>query len=117
MASITVELPEAVAKKVQMLKPWMPTILELNLLRLQTQAWETANEITKFLLSNPSPNEVANFYVSQAAQERLEYLADANREGAMTAAERTEAEERLRIDHIGTTLKIKATKMIQQNIE
>ncbi len=115
MTSLTLELPDAVAEEMRPLEPWLPTLLQLTLLNLQTSASGAVKEIITFLRSNPSPEEVSQFYFSQDEQDRLEYLAELNKAGKLSAAESLEVEERLQVGHIGAMMKIKAMQMIRSD--
>jgi hypothetical protein len=65
-------------------------------------------EVLTFLLSSPSPEQVLAFHASDAAQTRLEYLLDGNREGTLSAEERAELDEASQINHFVIRLKAKA---------
>jgi hypothetical protein len=45
-------------------------------------------EVLTFLLSSPTPERIIDFHASDAAQARLRYLLDANREGTLSPEER-----------------------------
>lgn len=65
-------------------------------------------EVLTFLLSSPTPHEIISFGASDAAQERLRYLLDANRQGALTDAERAELDEASQMNHFVMRLKARA---------
>jgi hypothetical protein len=66
-----------------------------------------------FLLTAPSPQEMIAFHASEAAQERLRYLLDANRQGILTPEERAELDEASQINHFVILLKARAHKTLQ----
>lgn len=70
-------------------------------------------EVIAFLMSSPTPARIIDFHVSEAAQERLRYLLEANREGTITSAERAELDEASQINHFMTLLKAKAYQVLQ----
>jgi hypothetical protein len=71
-------------------------------------------EILTFLLSSPTPQQIVDFHASEAAQMRLHYLIDANRQGTLSAAERAELDEASAMNHFVTLLKAKAHKVLQR---
>jgi hypothetical protein len=66
------------------------------------------DEITDFLASGPTSEEVIAFKPSERLQRRALYLLEGNRQNFLTPEERTEMEEYVRLDHSMTLLKAKA---------
>ncbi len=66
------------------------------------------DEVFGFLLSTPTLQQIIAFHASEAAQQRLRYLLDANRDAILSDAERAELDEALQINHFVTRLKAKA---------
>ncbi len=66
------------------------------------------DEVLRFLLSSPTPQQIMAFHASDVAQERLRYLLDANRNGVLSDSERGELEEASQINHFVLLLKAKA---------
>ena len=71
-----------------------------------------ADEVMDFLLSAPTPKEVLALRPSKAAQERLRYLLDGNRNEALNDAERAELEAYLQVEHFVRRLKIRAQEKL-----
>ena len=71
------------------------------------------DEVLSFLLSAPTPQEIIEFHASQAAQERLRTLLEANREGTLSEAERAELEEASQMNHFMIRLKAKAHQALK----
>ncbi len=71
------------------------------------------DEVMSFLLSAPSIQAIADFRASEAAQQRLEYLLDASREGLTTEAERIELADASLMDHFMIRLKAKARQALR----
>jgi hypothetical protein len=69
------------------------------------------DEVLSFLLTSPTPINIINFHASEAAQQRLRYLLDANRDGLISDAERAELEEASQINHFIMRLKAKAHEL------
>ncbi|NJL54063.1 hypothetical protein HC928_02105 [bacterium] len=70
-------------------------------------------EVLTFLLSSPTPERIFDFHASEAAQARLRYLLDANREGMLSPQERAELDEASQINHFVMLLKAKAYQALQ----
>lgn len=66
------------------------------------------DEVMAFLLTSPTPQEIIDFRASQAAQQRLRYLLDANRNGTLTDEEEAELEVASNVNQFMMTLKAKA---------
>lgn len=66
------------------------------------------DEVTTFLLSSPTPQQIIDFRASEAAQLRLRYLLDTNRNDLLTSEESAELEEASNINHFMMTLKARA---------
>jgi len=71
------------------------------------------DEVMSFLLSAPSAQQIIEFRASDAAQERLRMLLDANREGTLSAEERGELEEASQINHFVILLKARAHMLLE----
>ncbi|MCI0711634.1 MAG: hypothetical protein L0154_15875 [Chloroflexi bacterium] len=67
-----------------------------------------------FLLSAPTPEEVIAVRPSPAAQERLRYLLDGNRNETLNDAERAELETYLQVEHFVRRLKIRARERLAE---
>jgi hypothetical protein len=74
-----------------------------------------ADEVMDFLLSAPTPEAVIALRPSQAAQERLRYLLDGNRNEALNDAERGELETYLQVEHFVRRLKIRAQEKLAED--
>lgn len=81
--------------------------------RLPTVANPTASrlvyaEVLDFLISGPTPREIAAFKVSEDAQARLGELLEKNREGRLNETESAELDLSEQLDRLMTLLKAKA---------
>jgi hypothetical protein len=70
------------------------------------------DEVLDFLASAPTPEQIVAFHPSEALQARARYLLDANRDGTLTADERTELDDFSRLNHFVSMLKIRARKRL-----
>ena len=105
MVEMTLQMPDALAKRIEPMRPWLPTVLELSLVGFRTLATETASEIIEFLSTDPSPEAVLSYHVSDSAQARLQRLLALNEAGMLGEAEQLELDERQQIEHIMIMLK------------
>jgi hypothetical protein len=71
-----------------------------------------ADEVLDFLLSAPTPEAVIELRPSEAAQERLRYLLDGNRNESLNDAERAELDAYLQAEHFVRQLKIRAREKL-----
>ena len=112
MVQLTMQVTEDLAKKIQPIRSWLPTILELSLVGFRTLATETAAETIQFLLTNPSPQEVFNYHASERSQQRLQRLLALNEVGLLGETEQLELDELQRIEHTLIMLKAQLAKQL-----
>jgi len=108
---MTMQVPEELAKRIQPIRSWLPTILELSLIGYRTLATETATEIIQFLSINPTPQEVLHYHVSDRAQKRLRRLLTLNEAGLLGEVEERELDELQQIEHVIILLKAQLAKV------
>lgn len=65
------------------------------------------DEITDFLASAPSAEQIVEFKPSEAMDQRMHYLLDQNSRDLLTLDEREELDEFLRLNHFLKMLKLK----------
>jgi hypothetical protein len=115
MVQMTMQVPNDLAKRLQPIRYWLPTILELSLVGLKTPATETATEIIQFLSTNPSSQEVLVYHVSNRAQKRLQRLLALNEAGVLGEMEQLELDELQQIEHIMIILKTQIAEQLKHN--
>ena len=104
MATIT--LPDDLAERVAPFDRWLPAILEVSLLGLKTPVHVAGADLVTFLSSNPPVEEVLAYRLSSPIQARVDALLERNRQGALSAAEETELDDYLELEHVVRMLKI-----------
>ncbi|MCP4133808.1 MAG: hypothetical protein GY754_22760 [bacterium] len=114
MVQMIMQVPDELAEKCRSIGQWMPAILELSLIGFKTLATAAATEVILFLSGNPSPDEVLNFYVSDAGQSRLRRLLALNEAGLLSETEHLELDELQRLEHLIIMLKSRITSQLQQ---
>ncbi len=110
LTEVTLRLPEGLARRVQPMSSWLPTIFELSLRGFETPAAQTAAEIVAFLTQGPSPAKVLAYTVSARAQQRLRRLLALNAAGLLGAEEQIELDELEYIEHLLVLLKAQAAE-------
>ena len=106
MATLTVEIPEYLAEKVQPFSRWLATILEISILPLETKTATIARDIITFLASNPSEDEVMQLEISSTAREHLKRLLTLSDAEALSPEETQELDELEKLEHIIVMLKM-----------
>lgn len=106
MVQMMLEVSEDLAERIRPLSAWLPTVLELSLVGCQTQAVATATDVIDFLSTDPTPQEVLAYQVSNDAQSRLRRLLTLNEAGLLSEVETRELDELQQIEHIIIMLKI-----------
>ena len=71
-------------------------------------------EIIEFLASTPTPERIVSFKPSDQLEQRLSYLLEQNRQDALTAEERSELDEFLRMNHFMNMLKIRVRQKLAE---
>jgi hypothetical protein len=69
-------------------------------------------EIIDFLASTPTPEAILAFKPSDRLEQRLSDLLEQNRQATLTAEERGELDEFLRMNHFMNMLKIRARQKL-----
>ena len=118
MTTITLEVPDELAAQVVALGGRLPDLLSKVLKSEPAAKKEKDNgvdcslllyrEITDFLATNPSPEQIVTFKISSVAQERLDDLLDKNREEELTADETAELDAYLQARDLMILLKANA---------
>jgi hypothetical protein len=77
-----------------------------------TQPETLFTEIIDFLASTPTPEAILAFKPSDRLEQRLSDLLEQNRQETLTAEERGELDEFLRMNHFMNMLKIRARQLL-----
>jgi hypothetical protein len=75
------------------------------------------DEITDFLATEPSPQEIIAYHLPDALQQRADYLAELNGEDQLTPSEREELDEFLKVDRMFSLLKTKMKLKLKKQSE
>lgn len=112
MVEIKMQVQDNLAHRLEPMTLWLPTVIELGLIGLKTPAVQTSSEIINFLSTGPTPAEVANYTVSDRAQQRLQRLLALNQSGLLSQDEVNELDEIEQIEHIMIMLKAQAHQQL-----
>ena len=121
MATITLQIPDELAQRLEPLQNRLPELL-WQLLELTKKPTTIEQEITPhsgdlpavyqevldFLIKSPIPQDIVNFKVSQQAQTRLQTLLDKNRESTLNPMEIAELDVYEQLEHLMILLKSRA---------
>lgn len=113
MVEMTLEVSDSLAKQIRSFGVWSPSVLELRLANFKTSVKEVAEQAVKFLLKNPAPQEVLNYYVSDQTHAQLQKLLEINSDGLTNEAQQAELDEWEKFTHIMIMLKAKAAKILK----
>jgi hypothetical protein len=108
MIEMTMRVPDNLAPKLRRMMAWLPTVLELWLAGFKTPAAQTVSEVIEFLEAGPTPAQVAEYNVSERAQQRLRRLLALNQAGLLSTEEQAELDEIETLDHLVILLKAQA---------
>jgi hypothetical protein len=122
MTTITLELPDDLAAQLKVDPADLPELIQ-EALKSKLGNWPQTpsgsgatppiyQEITHFLASNPTLQDMVDFKISASAQEHLEELLDKNREEGLTPEEKGEVEKYLQYRHVMILLKASARRVL-----
>ena len=113
MIQVTLQVSNELAKRIQPIGSWLPTIIELSLIGFKTLATAVATEVIQFLSQNPSPQDVLDYHVSEQAQARLQRLFTLNEAGILSETEQLELDELQQLEHTIVMLKAQVAEQLQ----
>lgn len=108
MVEIIIQVPEALAAKLEPVRARLPEVLEHGLDELSPLPNQTYHYILDFLVSRPSPEAVVSFGPTPEMQARASALLEKNRASRLTPLETEELDEYVRIDQLITLFKARA---------
>jgi hypothetical protein len=104
MTTITIEVPDELAPRLEQIRDRLPELLALSLQQPPAPA-ALYRAILGFLAGSPSPTELAAFGPPAEVAERVRLLVAREQAGQATAAEQAELDEFERIEHLIVMLK------------
>lgn len=125
MTTITLDVPEELAAKLEELRPHLPALLDeiLNggsgervLVDIGVApSRQVFDEMIGFLVSDPTREQIIAYKISDTAQTRLAELLDKNREDGLTEVESAELDLFESVDHLMSLLMAKARSRTRTN--
>ena len=108
MATLTIEIPDQLADRINDKKEQLSKIIELGLNKLSPSGSQLYGEVISFLSKGPTATQIKEFSPSVEAQERIENLLEKNRKGELAAEESAELDQIQALNHFMTLIKSKA---------
>ncbi len=112
MTTLTIEIPEDLAHRLQPVQDQMIEILEFGLQAVTPLQQKPYLDMIDFLASGPEPDELATLQASPALQERIAELLDKNRTGELTTQEAAELDRYEQLDYLMTLVKARARRLL-----
>ena len=105
---VTIDLPEKLAKQVELEREHLAEIFELGLRQRCARASGLRREVVSFLARGPKPDEIAAFHPSEPTIARARELLWRNKEQSLTSAEQAEMDDIAEVDRLYSQLKAEA---------
>jgi hypothetical protein len=113
MPQITIEVPEKLTGRLDEVKAHLSEEVARWLTQSSSIPAEVYRYILEFLAQNPSPQEIVDFKLTPATQERVSELLEKNRTSTLTAEESAELDGYERLNRFVRKFKIQAMKDLQ----
>ncbi len=113
MVEITIQVPEALAERIDAVRERLPEVLAIGLKELPPLPNEVYRYVLEFLGSSPSPQAILDFDLTPAMRTRASELLQRECTNQATATDAAELDEYVRIDNILSTLKTGALRKRQ----
>ena len=111
MRTIALDVPDDLADQLNQIHDRLPELLALSLRQPAVPA-DIYRAILTFLVSAPTPTQIAAFRPTPEMQDRLNTLLSRATAGTLSAAEQAELEELERIEHLVIMLKAGALSVL-----
>jgi hypothetical protein len=114
MVELTLQIPNALARQIQPISDWLPTIIELSVANFKSsQVKKESDNLISFLSSNPKPQKVLKYKISEESQNRVCGFLEQNRNNLLKPLEIQELDEWEKFNNICITLSAKAMKLAE----
>lgn len=113
MTTITIEVPDELAARLEPMKNQLVEVLELGVTQFALSQTGLYGDVVDFLASGPKPEEIVAYHPSAAVQERIEQLLAKNRAGLLSPVESSELDEYQSLNYLVTRIKIQARQTLQ----
>jgi predicted XRE-type DNA-binding protein len=120
MAQLTIEIPDALLPELEQVRSQLPMLLTQWITASRSVQQDihqtTSQEVLSFLMTQPTPQDILNFKVSERAQMRLKIMLDRNCDGGLSEDESFELDGYEQLDQLMQMLKIQAYSVVHQNV-
>lgn len=113
MTTITIEVPEELAARLEPMRNQLVEVLELGVTQFAMPQTGLYGDVVTFLASGPKPEEIVAYHPSAAVQERVEQLLAKNRAGLLSPVESSELDEYQSLNYLVTRIKAQARQTVQ----
>jgi len=113
MAQIMIEVPEQLAERLNEVKAHLSEEVARWLTQSSAIPAEVHRYILEFLVKNPAPQEIIDFKLTPATQERIRELLEKNRANELTTEESEELNNYERLNRFVRKFKLQAMKDLQ----
>lgn len=113
---VTLDIPEELATRLNLLEDQLPQILELGLRELNAisqKSFTGMAEVLEFLVQLPTPEEIIALRPSEALQARITSLLEKNRTQGLTPVEEQFWEQYQYLEHLVRIAKAKAYQKLK----
>jgi hypothetical protein len=117
MVEITLQVPEHLAERLQLVREQLPEILEIGLQYSRPLSLRAYAQVIEFLGTAPTPVEILAFRPSPAIQAEVNRLLNKHKVGALTPEEESELDRIGDLEHILIALKARARQQLNQDKE
>ena len=114
MATITLELPENLANRIEEIGDQLALVLEMGLSRLAPVSTQSYMEIMALLSQTPAPQAILDFRFSAEIENRIGELLAKNRASTLSQAEDVELDRLCQLEEQLQLLKSKALISLQK---
>ena len=120
MAQLTIEVPDALLPELEQVRSKLPMLLTQWITSARSVQQDihqtTSQEVLSFLMTQPTPQDILNFKVSERAQTRLKIMLDRNCDGGLSEDESFELDGYEQLDQLMQMLKIQAYSVVHQKV-
>lgn len=105
MAQLTIDLPDKLALRLQLVEERVPEVIELGLREISPLQTELYGLLIDFFAHGPTQQDILAFRPPEESIERVRHLLDKNRMGLLAAYEQSELDQYLALDTLLTQIK------------
>lgn len=111
MVELTLQIPNSLARQIEPISVWLPTITESSVASFKSaQVKKESDDLIAFLSNNPKPQKVLRYKISGNSQNRVSDLLRQNRENSLNPEQNKELDEWEKFNHICTILSAQTMK-------